>query len=120
MENKLLTDKEYEEITGAAELQALDGLWAYSIPDNKTPENFTFNERKETFFYLLEKLLQEGRIKLAKDGIFLAGTVKEQLKLFCKHFPKNEVEMNDGTWFFYDSCPGGAVWIFPDRPPEWT
>ncbi|TPW37280.1 DUF596 domain-containing protein, partial [Mixta tenebrionis] len=67
-----------------------------------------------------EKLLQEGRIKLEKDGVFLEGNIKEQISLFRRKFPKNEGEMDDGTWFFYDSCPGGAVWFLPGRPPEWT
>ncbi|QHM73246.1 DUF596 domain-containing protein [Mixta intestinalis] len=116
----MLTNEEYKEITGAAELQALDSLWAYSIPDNRSPENFSFSERKEVFFYLLEKLLQEGRIRLAKNGVFLEGKLKEQVEMLRSRFPKNEIEMNDGAWFFYDRCPGGAVWFLPGRPPEWT
>lgn len=116
----MLTDKEYKETADAAECQALSGLWNYSIPDNVDPKNFTFEQRKGIFFYLLERLLNDGRIKLAKNGVFLTGSTNEQIDSFRKAFPKNEDEMEDDLWFFDEKCPGGAVWVLHDGSFEWT
>jgi hypothetical protein len=116
----MLTENEYTETTAASELQALDGLWAYSIPDYVESREFTYAQRKRLFFWLLERLLKEGRIKLAKHGKFLEGTVEEQVELFRQVFPKTEEEMEDGIWFFDEVCPGGAVWVLEDGSLEWT
>lgn len=116
----MLTEKEYNETAAAAELQALDGLWAYSIPDYVESNDFTFIQRKALFFWLFERLLREGRIKLAKNGKFLEGSVDTQIERFRQAFPKTEEEMEDGIWFFDEDCPGGAVWVLEDGSLEWT
>ncbi|EON9239895.1 TPA: DUF596 domain-containing protein [Escherichia coli] len=69
---------------------------------------------------IFEHLLKEGRIKLAKHGKFLEGSVDEQVERFRRAFPKTEEEMEDGIWFFDESCPGGAVWVLEDGSLEWT
>lgn len=116
----MLTEEEYIETTAAAELQALDGLWTYSIPDYVKVSEFSFAQRQRLFFWLFERLLKEGRIKLAKHGRFLEGTVEEQVERFRQAFPKTEEEMEDGIWFFDEECPGGAVWVLKDGSLEWT
>ncbi|WP_118987478.1 DUF596 domain-containing protein [Photorhabdus sp. CRCIA-P01] len=116
----MLTKEEYEETAAAAELQALNGLWAYSIPDHIDIREFSFEDRKKLFFWLFEHLLKERRIKLAKHGQFLEGTVDEQIERFRQAFPKTETEMEDGIWFFDEACPGGAVWVLEDGSFEWT
>lgn len=116
----MLTEEEYIETTAAAELQALNGLWAYSIPDYVKSNDFEFIQQKTLFFWLFERLLKEGRIKLAKHGQFLDGSVDEQIERFRLAFPKTEEEMEDGTWFFDEDCPGGAVWVLEDGTLEWT
>lgn len=116
----MLTEKEYKDICDAAEMQSLNGLWDYSIPDFREVEGFSFEERKLLFFWVFERLLNEGRIKLAKKGVFLSGTAKEQTELFRTAFPVNEEAMEDGIWFFDDECPGGAVWVMENGYLEWT
>ncbi len=65
-------------------------------------------------------VIRKGRIKLAKHGKFLEGSVDEQVERFRQAFPKTEEEMEDGIWFFDESCPGGAVWVLEDGSLEWT
>ncbi|EOA1953219.1 DUF596 domain-containing protein, partial [Escherichia coli] len=48
------------------------------------------------------------------------GSVEEQVERFRQAFPKTEEEMEDGIWFFDESCPGGAVWGLEDGSLEWT
>lgn len=74
---------------------------------------------EEKSFWALTRLLKEGRIKLAKHGKFLEGSVDEQVERFRQAFPKTEEEMEDGIWFFDESCPG-AVWVLEDGSLEWT
>lgn len=114
-----LTEDEYQELADAAEGQTLDAVLCYSEPE-PCPEDFSFSTRREIFFWALERLLKEGRIKLAKHGQFLEGTVDEQVERFRQVFPKTEEEMEDGIWFFDEECPGGAVWVLKDGSLEWT
>lgn len=116
----MLTEDEYQETSAAAEMQSLDGLWAYSIPDAANADEFSFESRKTLFFWLLEHLLNDGRIRLAKHGKFLEGSIEEQMERFRQVFPQTEIEMEDGIWFFDEICPGGAVWVLSDGSLEWT
>mgnify|MGYP003905376353 FL=1 len=50
----------------------------------------------------MQRLLQDGRLRLAKNGIFLKGSIEEQLALFEKAFPHSEDAMDHGIWFFND------------------
>lgn len=104
----------------AAEGRNLGTVFSYSEPAEPPPADFTFSDRKKIFLWVLECLLKEGRIKLAKNGKFLEGTVEEQLERFRQALPKTEEEMEDGIWFFDESCPGGAVWVLKDGSFEWT
>ncbi|WP_223723969.1 DUF596 domain-containing protein [Escherichia coli] len=114
-----LSEREYKELADAAEGQTLDAILCYSVPDIY-PAEFSFADRRENFFWVLTRLLKEGRIKLAKHGKFLEGSVDEQVERFRQAFPKTEEEMEDGIWFFDESCPGGAVWVLEDGSLEWT
>ena len=114
-----LSDDEYNELVDAAEGQTLDAVLCYSIPESFSPE-FGFSDRREIFLWVLERLLNDGRIKLAKHGKFLEGSIDEQVERFRKVFPQTEMEMEDGIWFFDEVCPGGAVWVLSDGRLEWT
>ncbi|SFN68313.1 DUF596 domain-containing protein [Xenorhabdus japonica] len=121
----MVTDAEYKMVVEHAETQALDGLWAYIAPDmlpskRVTSGDFSFKERKRLFFWFLEKLLTEGKLRLAKHGKFLEGTTNEQLQSFYSVFPKTEEELIEQFWFFDEACPGGAVWVLEDGSLEWT
>jgi len=114
-----LSDDEYNELADAAEGQTLDAVLCYSIPESFPPE-FSFSDRREIFLWVLERLLNDGKIKLAKHGKFLEGSIDEQVERFRKVFPQTEMEMEDGIWFFDEVCPGGAVWVLSDGRLEWT
>lgn len=121
----MISNIEYKTIVEFAETQALDGLWAYITPDMlpslyATYDNFSFLERKQIFFWFLDKLLRDGKLKLAKNGKFLSGSIDEQLQCFYTAFPETEEQLIDQFWFFDEGCPGGAVWILNDGTAEWT
>ncbi|KQH73190.1 DUF596 domain-containing protein [Xylella fastidiosa subsp. sandyi] len=109
---------------------ALDGLWdsvayAYGIsPAQEDPASF--EERKNDFLFLIGKLLDEGRLKLAEKNEFITGTTEELVEMFRKSFPTSDEEMEFGVWFFADECPAGAVWVFKGEGEngedyyEWT
>jgi hypothetical protein len=105
----MISQERYEFIVAHVTDMELDALWAYVVDDGKM-----FTERRDIFFYVLEKMLNEGRIKLVTlwTGTSLSGSVSEQLKLYRHAFPKNDVEMDHGLWFLKkELCPGGARWI---------
>lgn len=108
-----LSDKEYNELIDAAGGQMLDGVFCRSEPDDP-PADFSFDDRREIFFWALTRLLKEGRLKLANHGQFLDGTIEEQVELFREALPRREAELNDGLWFLDEECPAGAVWVDPD------
>ncbi|KAJ4852041.1 DUF596 domain-containing protein [Xylella fastidiosa subsp. multiplex] len=94
---------------------ALDGLWScieniYGITGTKKDPD-SFEERKKDFLFMIGKLLDEGKLKLAKKGEFITGTTEELVEMFRKSFPTSDEEMEFGVWFFSDDCPAGAVWI---------
>ncbi|EBY8685145.1 DUF596 domain-containing protein [Salmonella enterica] len=108
-------EHEFHELCDALKGRNLQVVWWAT-------ESFyhTFSERKECFFLILSRLLNEKKIYLAKHGILLNGTVDEQIARFRQVFPKSEDEMEDGFWFFDEGCPGGAVWLLEDGSLEWT
>ncbi|MGY4697730.1 DUF596 domain-containing protein [Xylella fastidiosa subsp. sandyi] len=111
----------------------LSYLWgyiedAYATPPQK-PDPASFEERKKDFLFIIGKLLDEGRLKLAKKGKFFTGTTEELVEMFRKSFPVSDEEMDlegAGLWFFMDECPAGAVWVLKGEGEngedyyEWT
>lgn len=103
------------------EPHALDDLWnRLSSFGNQIPypENLAINFelKKEIFFYILRMLMSDGRLRLAKNGQFLVGSIDEQLEKLKKVFPESEESQKGiggiSTWFFMDQCPAGAVWVY--------
>ena len=115
-----ITDEQFKELYMAAEGRNLGAVFSYSEPEEPPSLTFSFEDRKNIFLWVLTRLLKEGRIKLAKHGKFLEGTVEEQVERFRQVFPKTEEEMEDGIWFFDEVCPGGAVWVLEDGSFAWT
>ncbi|MEI7412285.1 DUF596 domain-containing protein [Pectobacterium aroidearum] len=111
--NHYLSDKEYNELADAAERRGLNAIFSYSAPDD-VPADFSFDDQREIFFWALTRLLKEGRLRLAKHGQFLEGTIEEQVELFREAIPRTEADFDDWLWFFYEECPAGAVWVDPD------
>ena len=117
---KSLTEEQFTELCLAAQGRNLGAVFSYCEPEEPPPPNFSFDDRKNIFFDVLSRLLKDGHIKLAKLGNFLEGSVEEQVERFRRAFPLTEPEMEDGIWFFDETCPGGAVWVLEDGSLEWT
>lgn len=71
----MINEDDFKHVTDWAESRSLSGLWAcidpimlpsLGISESKVP----FENRKELFFYFLNRLLKEGRLKLAKMDNF--------------------------------------------------
>lgn len=79
---------------------------------------------KQGFFYLAAKFMDEGILKLARDGKFLSGTTEEQLDQFREAWPKDcdenveEKDIDNLWWLLF--APAGAVWIYSDGFQAWT
>jgi len=77
------------------------------------------------FFDFLARALAEKRIKLASKGVFLSGTITEQLDLFRTAWPQCPSDDKDddldefGMWFLV-KAPAGLVWLTPDGKEIWT
>ena len=113
-----LDDEEYHELIEGAGGQILFGIFCRSIPDN-APADFSFDDQREIFFWALTRLLKEGRLRLAKHGQFLGGSIEEQVALFREALPRTEAEID--LWFLDKKCPAGAVWVDPvDGSLFWT
>lgn len=87
-----------------------------------------FELKKKLFFEVITLMLTDGRMRLAKHGQFLQGTIEEQVKLWSDSFPRSEKSQDDiggiGTWFFMDECPAGVVLVYQlddgSTHLEWT
>ncbi|PHM63330.1 DUF596 domain-containing protein [Xenorhabdus ishibashii] len=106
-------------------LEALEGsspgtVWSAMSAKNFGKPDFSYKDKQDYFLEFLELLLKNGRIKLAKHGEFLAGTIDEQLTRFRVAFPETEEELYDGLWFVFEECPGGIVWILESGELYWT
>lgn len=104
---------------------AISWLWD---PAERIGRNF--NERRDLFLWLLNRLLLEGRIKLHAKGNFFDASVDEQVDRFRQAFPQSEegadrictmpghVAPYEGfgmnVWWFLDVCPAGVAWLQAD------
>ncbi|WP_322360492.1 DUF596 domain-containing protein [Pseudomonas sichuanensis] len=78
--------------------------------------------RVSLFFSLMERLMLEGNIRLAHDGLFLVGTMQDQLDVLKEAWPEDpgEDELDGfGLWFITEA-PAGLVWIDSDGKEFWT
>lgn len=46
----------------------------------------SFDEEKELFFWFIERLMYEGKVKFGNGGVFWTGTIKEQISKFRESF----------------------------------
>lgn len=106
--------------------RTLQTIWFYSEFENQT-----FEERREAFFWILEKVLESGQLRLKKNGEYLTGTPKELVQRFKEVFPKSnfpfpdEPELDASYWFYgigKPEVPAEAVWRYeyPDGRVIWT
>lgn len=81
-----------------------------------------YKKRAETFFSLVEWLMSEGHLKLAHDGVFLQGSIQDQLAALKGTWPDNpgEDDLDGFGFWFLTEAPAGAVWIDSDGTEFWT
>ncbi len=85
----IISDSLYEERVYTLEGMSIGALWEVSCPDEDIwNDAFPFEEKKEYFFAFLQRLLEDGKIKLASRGEFLEGGIDEQIALYREKFPK--------------------------------
>lgn len=103
---------------------SLGALWQHLEVEYRTiSDNSAL--RKMLFFGLLQQLLNTGQVRLASDGVFLTGTVEEQLQQIDDAWPQpdSDDELDDldetGLWFLA-KAPAGLVWITPEGQEVWT
>jgi hypothetical protein len=101
----LLSDDWYQNMSDSCEGMATSSLWG-----NLCTDYSDFTECREAFFWMLERLLTEGRVQIWKNSVPLKGTPQELVQKFRDVFPANETEMENGIWFFRAASPGGIVW----------
>ncbi len=99
--------------------QALNGLWSIldslglDLPYPVLVES-NFVLKRSLFFWVLKRLMLAEKLRFAKSGIFLLGTVDDQINILSDAFPESEGAVDGGIicWFFDDECPAGAVWVY--------
>ncbi|MFC3393738.1 DUF596 domain-containing protein [Brenneria rubrifaciens] len=118
-----LNNEIYQEMKVELEGLSFSGIWWSCVPEIRPQDNYPFQKRKIFFFELIQRLMEDGKIRLANHGIFLEGTIEEQIARFKDAFPKTEEEWkarDEEIWFLDDDCPGGAVWVLDDGYLDWT
>lgn len=103
---------------------SLGALWQHiNVECADIPNNYLL--RKEIFFIILGQLLKDKKIKLAENGMFLSGTVEQQIKMLQAVWPlEPSNDENDdldeyGMWFLV-KAPAGIVWFTPEGRELWT
>jgi len=121
----MLNETIYETTCYYAQGHPLLGLWdAWEGCKNQS-----FSQKREIFLWMLERLLREGRIKLHKNGVFLATSIEEQVEQFRLALPASEEDADKvctkpgyepayegfgmNVWWFLDICPAGVAWRMP-------
>lgn len=114
----------YQAVIASARGLSLGALWQHLEIECRTiPENRAL--RKALFIGLLQQLLNTGQARLASDGVFLTGTVEEQLQQLAEAWPQpdseDELDALDetGLWFLA-RAPAGLVWTMTDGREVWT
>ncbi len=120
----IIDDDLYRERAKDLEGMSIGALWGVSCPNEEIwNDSFPFEEKKKYFFAILQRLMEEGKAKLADHGKFLEGSVDEQIARYRAAFPKTKEEWkakNEEIWFYDDDCPGGIVWIHENGYLDWT
>jgi hypothetical protein len=116
---KLTIDSQYEGFCRDCFAHWITCLWG------KYDDSFTFEENKEAFFYLLERLLREGKVKFENpfgdEPKYWEATPEVIVAHLKAGWPQAATTEGDETIvsFFYDDwrrCPP-IYWLGPDG--EW-
>jgi len=111
----MVTNDQLKEVYENAKLQSTSGLWyPFSYDDS-------YQNSIDAFLECLFTFLNEGKLRLAKKGKFLEGTIEEQIELFRKSFPDEErMKEVESYWWYLDDCPAGVVWIVDEAVEGFT
>lgn len=124
----MLNENLVNEILEQCEQGELDRVWEYA-----SDEGDEFAKRRRAFLWVLERMLQSGRVRLKHMHTkkYLTGSIEEQVALFNAALPKTALEADThlppypdfasdvGTgrgmyyWFLDKSCPSGIEWLGP-------
>ena len=100
---------------------SIGGIWDF-VCDTYSEESY--KERIARFSFTLNKAMDSGILKLADEGIFLEGSINEQVQRFKENFPEKEEEMYEFSFGLdvYGKlwAPGGGVWICENGKKIWT
>ena len=121
--NEALNEEWIKTVLEECDGRTLATVWGYSQFESQT-----FEEQCDAFYWILEKVLESGQLRLIKNGEYLTGTPKELVQRFRNVFPKADVRdtEDDMRFWFYgdppDPCPAQAVWRYehPDGRVQWT
>lgn len=84
----MLTEEQYKDRKEILEGASMVTIWENIHPDSISGEiTFSFNEEKELFLWFIERLMNDGKVKLASCGRFLTGSIKEKIDRFRINFP---------------------------------
>jgi hypothetical protein len=113
----MIAESDYRTVTYFGNGRALDVLWDAW----QGSEIQSFDQRRDVFLWILERLLKEGSIKLHKSGVFLESAIEDQIEAFRHAWPKNikNSGYEDFYWWFFDpECPAGIAWRREDGSYE--
>ncbi|HDJ1441041.1 TPA: DUF596 domain-containing protein [Serratia rubidaea] len=116
----LYSDEEYKLFSSELEGSSIGAIWSAMVPDNFGGESLSYDEKKAYFLELLQRLMNDGKIKFGKYDRLLDGTICEQLDKLRRALPASEQGLYHGLWFTFEECPGGIVWIHEDGYQDWT
>ncbi|MEQ9876077.1 DUF596 domain-containing protein [Pectobacterium brasiliense] len=114
----------YDAVATSAYGLSMGAIWQHIAVECRVNPR-TYAQRQTLFFTLLERLIAEGRIRLASQGDYLQGDPKYQVDQLRHAFPSemSDDELDDvdefGLWFFA-KAPAGVVWITPEGQESWT
>lgn len=119
-----ISDKIYSSVLDSAYGLSMGAIWQHvSVDCAKISGDYLF--RRDIFFDVLSRLLYENKIKLAENGMFLSGSINEQLEMLQTAWPPypSDDEYDDldefGMWFLA-KAPAGVVWLTSDGREVWT
>lgn len=111
----MLSDEEFKFIIDNTQGMALDAIWLYLEENGKS-----YNDRKTKFLWVFNRMLSDGIIKLEKNEVLIDAPIEDVINNFHLSLPENDEDVNNGVWFFTESCPAGIGWALPDGSIDWA
>jgi hypothetical protein len=117
-------DKIHSSVVNSSYGLSMGAIWQHiCIACSEFSDDYLF--KKNVFFDVLARLLNENKIKLAANGTFWSGTIEEQLEILQTAWPQYPSDDEDddlddyGMWFLV-KAPAGVVWLTSDGRELWT